>query len=166
MKKLTALIAALAIGGFAVSAQAVPGGSCGESVTLPPGAVGMTVDTTTTTNWIGLYGGSGSSPSNDFMTTFTTGATAPTGSITPTAASYPFAMYLLSACTPGTDASLLAATGTVGSGINLGAVPVFANTTYWVAFTGAPLAPATANGTVTFDTPDPLPVTLQSFEIN
>lgn len=166
MKKLTALIAAIVVGGFAVSAQAVTGGSCGESLVLPPGATGLVVDTTTTTNWIGLYGGSGSSPSNDFMTTFTTGATAPTGSITPTAASYAFAMYLLSQCTPGTDSSLLAATGTVNAGINLGAVPVFANTQYWLAFTGAPLAPASANGTVTFDTPDPLPVTLQNFQVN
>lgn len=163
MKKLTALIAALAIGGFAVSAQAVEGGSCAESVLLTPGGT-FSADTTTTTNWIGGYGPA-SSPSNDYMFTFTTGTTAPTGSIVPTAGFQFFAMYLLNACSAGTDNGVIGATGTVGTGISLAGITA-PSTPYWLAITGAAAGGPAANGVVTFTTPDPLPVTLQEFQIN
>jgi hypothetical protein len=99
------------------------------------------------------------------MYTFTTGTTPPTGSITPTAASYPFAIYLLSDCSNGgTQAMPISQTTTVGTPLNLSGAE--AAHTYYVAVTGTPAGGAGANGTLTIDVTPVLPVTLQSFEID
>jgi hypothetical protein len=103
--------------------------------------------------------------------TFVAGAQ-PLGTITPTASSYTFAMYLIPTCADGGgEPSPIRATSTVGTAIPLGDPPpagqpsIVAGNTYYLAVTGTAAGGATANGTVNFDTTT-LPVTLQSFEVN
>lgn len=165
MKKLSALIALSLFAAPAV--YAAPGGSCAESIPLSSGAT-VNADTTGATNWMTSFGPL-VSPSNDLSYTFTASNPAPTGSITPTASSYSFALYLIAACSDtGTEGTPIGATGTVGVGINLTTTtsPIVAGAPYWVVVTGAAAGGPGANGTLTFTTPDPLPVTLQEFQIN
>ena len=162
MKKLSALIALSLFAAPAV--YAAPGGSCAESIPLSSGAT-VNADTTGATNWMTSFGPL-VSPSNDLSYTFTASNPAPTGSITPTASSYSFAMYLIPSCSDtGTEATPIAATATVGAGMSLAGITA-ASTPYWVVVTGTAAGGPGANGTLTFTTPDPLPVTLQEFQIN
>lgn len=161
MKKLSALIALTLLAAPAAYAQ--DGSSCAQSIPLAAGQPAVVVDTTGGMNWNASYGPL-VSPSNDIMYTFTANGS-PTGSITPTAATYSFALYLLNSCTAGAQPTPIGATGTIGQGISLGGL-VTNGTQYWLAVTGTAAGGPGANGTVTFSTPDPLPVTLQSFEVN
>lgn len=161
MKKLSALIA-LAL--FAVpAAYAQDGSSCAQSIPLTAPST-VNVDTTTGTGWINNYGPL-VSPSNDIVYTFTSGAAAPTGSITPTASDYAFAVYLLNSCAAGAGPTPIGSTATIGTPINLTGITA-ANTQYWVAVTGTAAGGPNANGTVSLDVQPTLPVTLQSFEID
>jgi hypothetical protein len=124
----------------------------------------VNVDTTTGTGWINNYGPLGS-PSNDVVYTFTSGAAAPTGTITPTASSYAFAVYLLNSCSAGAGPTPIGATATLNTGIALTGITA-ASTQYWVAVTGTAAGGPGANGTVTLDVVPTLPVTLESFSID
>jgi hypothetical protein len=110
-----------------------------------------------------------SSGANDMLYKFVAGAQ-PLGTITPTASSYTFAMYLIPSCDDGGSEPVpIRSTATVGTPITLGDPPppgqpsIAAGSTYYLAVTGT--AAAGGNGTVNFDTTT-LPVTLQSFEID
>ncbi|MEP7043608.1 MAG: hypothetical protein ABI843_11135 [Dokdonella sp.] len=164
MKKLSALIALSLFA--ASSAYAQDGGSCGGAIPLSAPAPGtiVNVDTSTGTGWINNYGPL-VSPSNDIVYTFTTGAAAATGSITPTASSYAFAIYVLGSCTPGAGPTPIGATSTLNTAIALSGITA-ANTQYWVAVTGTAAGGAGANGTVTLSVDPTLPVTLQGFQID
>ena len=143
MKKIAAVIAlAMCV---APVAYAAPGGSCAEAIPLTPGTI--TVDTTGATQWISAFGPLGS-PSNDVAYTFTTGADAATGTITPTGGSYPFAVYVLNSCTAGAGPTPIGATGTAGNGIALTGI-TNPSTQYWVVVTGTAAGGPGANGTVT-----------------
>lgn len=163
MKKLSALIALSLLGSTA--AYAAPGGSCAEAIPMQAPST-IAVDTTGGTGWINTYGPL-VSPSNDIVYTFTTGDTGPTGTITPSAANYPFAVYLLSTCSAGAGPTPIATTGTSGQAINLGNVAgINPNSQYYVAVTGTAAGGAGANGAVTLTITPTLPVTLQNFEID
>jgi len=154
----------MALGLCAASQTYAQGGPfCAFSIPMPVSGT-FTVDTTAGTNWIGTYG-SFASPSNDIMYTFTTRAKPPTGAITPTAANYLFAIYLLSDCSNGgTQAMPISQTTTVGTPLDLSGAE--AAHTYYVAITGTPAGGAGANGTLTIDVTPVLPVTLQSFTVD
>ncbi len=160
MKKLSALIALSMFVAPAVYAQA--GGSCATAITLTP-QEGLVVDTTGGTGWINSYGPL-ASPSNDVIYTFTSGAEAPTGSITATASTYPFAIYVLNTCAAGAGQTPILSTATIGTPIPLNTLAP--NTQYWVAITGTAAGGAGANGSVTLTVLPTLPVTLQSFQID
>jgi len=160
MKKLSALIV-LAL--FASPAAFAQGNSCATAIPLTAPST-VNTDTTTGTGWINNYGPLGS-PSNDIVYTFTTGATAPTGTLTPTAASYSFALYLLDSCAAGAGPTPIGSTATIGTPINV-SVASIPNHQYFVAVTGTAAGGPTANGTLTWDTTPTLPVSLQSFEID
>jgi hypothetical protein len=162
MKKLSALIALTLCA--APVAYAQDGASCATAIPLTAPQPALVVDTTGGTGWINNYGPLGS-PSNDVLYTFTSGAQTPTGSITPTAATYAFAVYLLNSCTAGAGPTPIAATGTLNTGIQLASVTQ-PNTQYWVAVTGTAAGGAAANGSVTLDVVQTLPVTLQNFQID
>lgn len=164
MKKLSALIAMALC--FAPAAYAQDGSSCAQAIPMTAPST-ITVDTTTGTSWINTYGPL-ISASNDIVYTFTSGASAPTGTITPTASNYAFAIYALNSCTAGAGPVPIASTGTLNTAINLANTnpPTAPNTQYWVAVTGSTAGGAGANGTVTLAITPTLPVTLQSFEVN
>ena len=164
MKKLSALIAMSLFAASAAYAQ--DGGSCAGAITMsaPAPATILTVDTTGGTGWINTYGPL-VSPSNDIVYTFTTPAAGATGSITPTASNYPFAIYLLSSCTAGAGPTPIGATATINSGINVASL-TSPSTQYWVAITGTAAGGPGANGSVTLDLEPTLPVTLESFQID
>src|SRR3954463_12438960 len=88
-----AVLTASIVGSDALSAPA--GASCAAAITLASNSSYVS-DTTTTTNWMTSFGPL-VSPANDELYTFTAGAQ-PLGTITPTAASYAFAMYLIPSC--------------------------------------------------------------------
>jgi len=159
MKKLSALIA-LAL--LAPMAYAQDGSSCANAITLVPNDA-LVVDTSGATGWINTYGPL-VSPSNDIVYTFTTGAQAPTGSITPTASGYSFAVYLLNSCAAGAGPTPIGSSATLNSAIQLSSLNP--TTQYWVAVTGTAAGGPGANGSVTLNVQPTLPVTLQSFEIN
>ena len=159
MKKLSALVA-LSLCAAATSPAYAQ--TCGAAVTIASDSSYVS-DTTGTTNWMTSFGPL-VSPSNDMLYTFVAGAQ-PLGTITPTASSYQFAMYLIPSCADsGTEPSPIKATSTVGTAIDLSS-GITAGSTYFLAVTGIAAGGAGANGTVNFDTTT-LPVTLQSFEVN
>ena len=160
MKKLSALIA---LSLCSVTVAHAQGTSCATAIPMTAPST-VNVDTTGGTGWINNYGPL-VSPSNDIVYTFTSGGTAPDGTITPTASNYAFAVYLLSSCAAGAGPTPIGATATVGTGIALTGITV-ASTQYYVAVTGTAAGGPGANGTVTLDVTPTLPVTLESFEIN
>ena len=160
MKKLSALIA---LSLCSVTVAHAQGTSCATAIPMTAPST-VNVDTTGGTGWINNYGPL-VSPSNDIVYTFTSGAAAPTGVITPTASSYAFAVYLLNSCTAGAGPTPIGATATVGTGIALTGITV-ASTQYYVAVTGTAAGGPGANGTVTLTVQSTVPVTLESFEIN
>lgn len=160
MKKLSALIV-LAL--FASPAAFAQGTSCATAIPLTAPST-VNTDTTGGTGWINNYGPL-ASPSNDIVYTFGPAATAPTGSLTPTASSYQFGLYLLSSCAAGAGPTPIGTTATIGTPINLTGI-TSAGVQYYVAVTGVPAGGPGANGTLTWDVAPTLPVTLESFEIN
>lgn len=159
MKKLAALIALGLVA--APVAYAQDGQSCAGAIPLSPNET-VVADTTTSTDWIASYGPLNSAGSPDLMYTFTANGS-PTGDIIPTATTFPFGLYLLNGCAAGLAPNPIATTSTLNQGLHLAGL-VTNGTQYWVAVTGQ--AFTTNSGQLTFTTPDPLPVTLQSFEIN
>lgn len=165
MKKLSALVALSLCAAASSSAYAQ---NCASAVPISSNST-YTSDTTGTTDWMVQFGPLGSGGSNDMLYSFVAGAQ-PLGTITPTASSYTFAMYLITSCSDsGSEPSPIRSTATIGSPITLGDPPpagqpsIVAGSTYYLAVTGTAAAPG--SGTVTFDTTT-LPVTLQSFEVN
>jgi len=165
MKKLSALVALSLCAAATSSAYAQ---NCASAVPISSNSSYVS-DTTGTTDWMSQFGPLSSGGSNDMLYTFTAGAQ-PLGTITPTASSYTFAMYLIASCSDtGSEPTPIRSTATVGTAINLGDPPppgqpsITAGTQYWLAVTGTAASPG--NGTVNFDTTT-LPVTLQSFEVN
>jgi hypothetical protein len=164
MKKLSALIA-LSLCAAPV-AYAQDGSSCANAIPMTAPST-VNVDTTGATGWINSFGPL-LSPSNDIVYTFTSGDAAPTGTITPTASDYAFAIYALSSCSAGAGPVPIASTGTLNQPINLASTnpATVPNHQYFVAVTGSTAGGAAANGTVTLEITPTLPVTLESFEIN
>jgi len=161
MKKLSALVALSLCAAATTSAHAQ---NCAAAVTIASNQSYVS-DTTGTTDWMSQFGPLSSGGSNDMLYTFVAGAQ-PLGTITPTASSYTFAMYLIPSCSDtGSEPTPIRSTATVGGAIDLGSgsPAITAGTQYWLAVTGQAAAPG--NGTVNFDTTT-LPVTLQSFEVN
>lgn len=161
MTKLYGLLTAAVLLAAAPAAYAQDGSSCANSIPLAAG-VEVSTDTTGATDWNTNYGPL-ASLSNDIMYTFTANG-GPTGDITPVTSDYDFAMYLLSSCVDGSQPTPIASTGTLGSPISLAGL-VTDGTQYWLAITGTAAGGAAANGLLNFTTPDPLPVSLQSFSI-
>lgn len=160
MKKLSALIGMFLCTIPTIHAQ--DGSSCANAIPLLAQAT-YDVDTTSATNWMTVFGPL-ASPSNDIAYKFTA-PTNPTGGFTPVAANYPFAMYLIPACSDaGAEPAPIGATATIGSPIYLAGV-VMPGTEYYLAVTGTAAGGAGANGMMSFTTPV-VPVTLQSFEID
>jgi len=165
MKKLSALVA-LSLCAMATSSAYAQ--NCASAVTIDSNS-SFVSDTSGATDWMQQFGPLSSVGSNDNLYKFVAGAQ-PLGTITPTASSYTFAMYLISSCSDGgNEPSPIRATSTVGSAISLADPPppgqpsIQAGTTYYLAVTGTAAAPG--NGTVNISTTT-LPVTLQSFEVN
>jgi hypothetical protein len=163
MKRIAFAVAAFVFSIVGTDAIAAPAGSsCATAIHLYSDSTYVS-DTTATTNWMTSFGPL-VSPSNDELYTFTAGPQ-PLGTITPTASSYQFAMYLLSSCADsGTEPAPILATGTVGSPIDLHTLTNGA--VYYLAVTGAAAAGSTANGTVAFDNGGFLPVTLRTFTVD
>jgi hypothetical protein len=162
MKKLSALIALAIFAAPAVYAQ--DGSSCAMAIPLTAPST-VNTDTTTGTGWINTYGPL-VSPSNDIVYTFTTGSSAPTGTLTPTASSYSFALYLLDSCAAGAGPTPIGSSATIGTPINLSTTATIPNHQYFVAVTGTAAGGPNANGTLTWDVTPTLPVTLESFQID
>ena len=160
MTKLSGFLAAAVLLAAPV-AYAQDGSSCANAMPLAA-ADDVSTDTTGATDWNSNYGPL-VSPSNDLMYTFTANG-GPTGDIMPVSSDYAFAMYLLSSCNDGAQPAPIASTGTIGSPISLAGL-VTDGTQYWLAVTGTAAGGAGANGVLNFTTPDPLPVSLQSFSI-
>jgi hypothetical protein len=161
---------ALAFGAFLIvgvlcaasAGYAKPGGvGCASAITLASNSSYIS-DTSTTTNWMTSFGPL-VSPANDQLYKLTAG-TPPLFPITPTAASYAFAMYLIASCSDsGTEPAPIAATATIGRELSLdGLTP---GTVYYVAVTGIAAGGGSADGTVNFST-GYLPVSLQSFVVD
>jgi hypothetical protein len=162
MKRIALTFAALIILSFGSQALAAPAGaSCATAIPLAANTT-YTSDTTTTTNWMTSFGPL-VSPSNDQLYTFTAGPQ-PRGTLTPTSASYQFAMYLIASCSDGgTEPSPIRATSTIGVGIDLSS-GITQGSVYYLAVTGIAAGGAGANGTLTFD--GFVPVTLQTFTVD
>lgn len=158
MKKLAALIA---LSLLAAPAAYAVGDSCATAQPIV-GGQSYTNDTTGETNWISNLGPA-INTANDYAYTFTTGTTAPTGDIAVTAANYPFSLYLINACAGNPYPTPIGGTATVGGTISLSVT--FASTQYWLIQTTT-TAGGAVNGSLTFSTPIPTPVTLQDFQIN
>lgn len=127
------------------------GTSCATAPILESGAT-YTADTTAAPNWMSSFGPLLSS-SNDVVYMFVAGPDV-TGSITPTASDYEFAMYLIPSCTEaGAEPSPIGATSTIGRGIDLLASGVTSGNTYYLVTTGTVSGGAGANGTLNFTTP-------------
>lgn len=137
------------------------GTTCATATTIASGAT-LEADTTAAPNWMSSFGPL-VSPSNDVAYTFTPAADFPT-TLTPTAADYAFAMYLIPSCNDsGTEPVPIAATATLGIPINVsGLVP---GHQYYLAVTGTAAGGAGANGHLTIVQPLG-PVALQSFEVD
>jgi hypothetical protein len=142
------------------------GSSCGNAIRLVSPSF-LNVDTTAATNWMTVFGPL-PSPSNDIVYTFTLPAgVTPTGSITPTAANYPFALYLVPGCSDlGAQPVPIGATATVGRAIDVTDAGVTGGNTYYLAVTGTAAGGPGANGTVSIDINITTPVTLQSFTVD
>jgi len=162
MKQFVLAVAAVFLNcGSFVHAQ-----TCANAVTLASNSSYVS-DTTTTTNWMFQFGPL-ASPSNDMLYTFVAGAQ-PLGTITPTASSYTFAMYLIASCSDtGSEPTPIRATSTVGSPITLDDPPppgqpsITVGARYYLAVTGT--AAAGGVGTVNFS--GLLPVTVLSFTVD
>jgi hypothetical protein len=127
------------------------GTSCGTAVVLDREAT-YSADTTAPPNWMGTFGPL-ASPAHDVIYRFVAGPEVE-GSITPTRADYPFAMYLIPSCREsGAEPTPIGATATIGSGIDLVASGVVSGNTYYLAITGASSDGAGANGILNFTTP-------------
>ena len=162
MKRIALLIVASGVLCAASATFAASRGvSCASATTLASNSSYVS-DTSTTTNWMTSFGPL-VSPANDRLYKLTAG-TPPMFPITPTAASYAFAMYLIPSCSDsGTEPAPTAATATVGRELNLdGLTP---GTVYYIAVTGIAAGGESANGTVNFST-GYLPVGLQSFTVD
>ncbi|HEX5122295.1 MAG TPA: hypothetical protein VFV97_03535 [Rhodanobacteraceae bacterium] len=121
-------------------------------------------DTTQSTNWMTTFGPL-ISPSNDVLYQFT-GGQGISGTITPTASNYLFALYLIPSCSDtGTEPPPIGATATIGRAIDLDASGVVGGHTYYLAVTGAAAGGSDANGTLSF-VGLIMPVTLQTFEVD
>lgn len=160
MKRFAFAVVALVASFVAPQALAAPAGaSCATAIHLSSNSSYVS-DTRTTTNWMNIFGPL-ISPANDQLYTFTAGPP-PLGTITPTAASYNFAMYLIPSCDDGgTEPPPIRATATVGSAIDLNSLTQGA--VYYLAVTGAAAYGSTAVGTVTFESF--FPVMLQTFTV-
>ncbi len=163
MKRIAFAVAALIVSSIGTISLAVPAyaQTCAAAVTLASNTTYVS-DTTGTTNWMTSFGPL-VSPSNDMLYTFVAGPP-PLGTITPTAASYQFAMYLIDSCADsGTEPAPIKATATVGTAIDL-STGITTGARYYLAVTGIAAGGAGANGTVNFN--GFWPVTLQSFTVD
>ena len=132
-------------------AQANGGTSCATATILEGGTTYSAV-TTTAPNWMSSFGPL-ASPSNDVVYKFVAGPNV-SGSITPTASNYTFAMYLIPSCAEsGSEPQPIGATATLGRGIDLVVSGVISGNTYYLAITGPASGGAGANGTLNFTTP-------------
>jgi hypothetical protein len=163
MKRIAFVVVSVIVSTVGPQALAAPAGaSCATAIHLFSNTF-TTSDTTGTTNWMTSFGPL-VSPSNDQLYEFTAGPQ-PLGTITPTASSYQFAMYLIPSCADsGTEPAPFRATSTVGTPIDL-STGITQGAQYFLAVTGIAAGGAGANGTVTINNLGFLPVTLQTFTV-
>jgi hypothetical protein len=169
MKKITSALAILALAIAPTLALAGAGGTtCAGAQEVFPGQP-YSGDTSGAgySNIVGALGPL-PSPANDAAYKFTSNGQATTAiSFTP---QYAGAIYLTTACAGSGPTPIHSVSANSGQTVNLpidnNGAPLSAGTTYYVIVSGSPPAGATANGPFTFTTPDPLPVTLESFSID
>jgi hypothetical protein len=128
------------------------GGISCETATVLEGDSVYTADTITAPNWV-INVGPLPSDSNDVVYAFVAGPDV-SGAISPTYADYSFTIYLLPSCSDsGAMPSPLAATATIGEGIDLAASGVVSGNTYYLLISGAPSVNPGQNGSLYFATP-------------
>lgn len=164
MNKITCALSVLALAIAPALALAGPGGtSCATAEHLLAGGT-YTGDTSAAGygNPVGAMGPL-PSPANDSIYEFTSDGS--NGNITVTAAGFNFGIFLTSNCAGSTAPPLSAATGPTAPA-SMPLTGVAAGTQYFVIVSGNPADASAPSGTYTFTTPDPLPVSLQSFSID
>jgi hypothetical protein len=160
-RTMLALAVAICLSAGSDASAAPAGASCAAAIILASNTSYVS-DTSTTTNWMTSFGPL-VSPANGQLYKFTAGDST-MAPITPTAASYAFAMYLIPTCSDtGTEPAPILATSTVGTGLELSGLT--AGTVYYVAITGIAAGGSGANGTVNFDD-GYLPVTLRTVTVD
>ena len=158
------LLCALAICAFAAPgfAFADGGNSCATAQEIFP-AQSYTGDTSTSTNWVGAFGGL-PSPGPDLAFKFTSDGQA-TGSISVTVTGgWNAGMVVTTSCGGNGGNPIAAGTGTATIDVPLGTLT--AGQLYYVYVTGNPSDNSGPSGAFGFTTPTPLPVTLQNFSID
>ena len=165
MNKITCALSVLALAIAPTLALAGPGGtSCATAEVLAAG--GTYSGDTSNAAYSNVVGGFGPlpSPAADSIYTFTA-VSGVNGNITVTAAGFNFGIFLESACAAAAPPPINAATGP-SAPQSMSLAGVAAGTQYWVIVSGNPSDASAPEGTYTFTTPTPLPVSLQSFSID
>jgi hypothetical protein len=168
MKKLLCalVISAVVVPGIAFAGSG--GTSCATAQEIFPSS-NYAGDTSANTNFIGAFGPL-PSPGPDAVYKFTSDGQA-TGTIdVALTGSWNGAIIMTGGCGGNAGNPIQAATGpgaSISMPVDNGAgAPLTAGTTYYVYITGNPSDNSGPSGPYTFATPNPLPVTLQSFSIN
>ncbi len=164
MNKITFALSALALAAAPTFALAGPGGTtCATAEQIFPSG-SYTGDTSAPeyTDQVGAMGPL-PSPAADAIYYFVSDGQA-TGDINVTASGFNFAIFLLTNCAGSAAPPLQAATGPAATG-SFPVGTLTAGTTYYVVVSGNPSDASAPEGSFTFTTPTPLPVTLQEFSI-
>jgi hypothetical protein len=165
MKKLPCALAVCAV--TAPSLAFADGGtSCAAAQEIFPDR-DYSGDTSTSTSFVGQFGGL-PSPGPDLAFKFTSDGQA-TGSIDVTiTGGWNAGAVITAACGGNAGNPISAGTGTATISVPAmnGANPLTAGTTYYFFITGNPADNSGPSGPFSFHTPNPLPVTLQSFSID
>ena len=164
MNKITCALSVLALAIAPTLALAGPGGTtCAGAEQLAAG--GTYTGDTSNAAYTNVVGGFGPlpSPAADSIYTFTSDGSS--GNVVVTAAGYNFGVFLESACAAAAPPPMNAVTGPTAPQ-TLALTGVTAGTQYWIIVSGNPSDSSAPEGTYTFTTPNPLPVSLQSFSID
>jgi hypothetical protein len=164
MNKMTFALSALALAIAPTFALAGPGGTtCATAEQIfKDGTYSGDTSDPAYTDQVGAMGPL-PSPAADAIYYFVSDGQT-TGDITVTAAGFNFAIFLLTNCAGAAAPPLQAATGpSAPASFPVGTLT--AGTTYYVVVSGNPADASAPEGSFTFTTPNPLPVTLQEFSI-
>jgi hypothetical protein len=166
MKKLLCALAisALAAPGFAF---ADGGNSCATAQEIFP-ASNYSGDTSTSTNWVGGFGGL-PSPGPDLAFKFTSNGQATSPIVVTITGGWNAGAVITAACGGNAGNPVNAGTGTATISVPVATsanAPLTAGTTYYFYVTGNPSDNSGPSGAFSFVTPNPLPVTLKDFAID